>query len=170
MIRVELATEGHIDRILEIEHEAFSPPWTHGALLGEIFRDDSFFAVAVAGEAKPSKHPAHLREGGSTQCRGESTNILGFIILRRATDEAELLQIAVGKDARRRGVADLLMTKANRFAEESEIKSIFLEVRRSNEPAISLYKKHGYKNLRVRKDYYNDPIEDGIVMVRTTIL
>ena len=141
MVSVVLANEEDIGRILEIEAEAISPPWTHGALLGEIYRDDSFFAVAS--------------EDGVCQ---------GFIILRCMADEGELLQIAVDKTARRRGIADLLTKAALRFADESTLKAVFLEVRKSNYAAIALYNKHGFCPVRVRKDYYCEPIEDAVVM------
>ena len=50
---------------------------------------------------------------------------------------------------------------------ENDLLSLFLEVRKSNLAAVNLYKKHGFINVRVRKDYYNDPVEDAIVMTRT---
>ena len=143
MISHRAAAEEDMLRILEIEHEAISPPWTHGALLGEIFRDDSFFAVAID-------------DGG----------VIGFVILRQMADEGELLQIAVDASARRCGVADLLMGAALDYASLHSLGSVFLEVRSSNLAAISLYEKHGFKRVRVRKGYYSDPVEDAVVMVR----
>ena len=144
MIVIKTATEADIPRILEIELEAISPPWSHGTLLSEIYREDSFFAVA--------------------RLDMDTGPLSGFVILRRMGDEGELLQIAVDKAARRGGAADLLMTAALRFIKDASMGSIFLEVRKSNEAAISLYKKHGFKTVRSRKDYYSDPIEDAIVM------
>ena len=143
MIRVLSASEEDMPRILEIEHEAISPPWTHGALLSEIYGEDSFFAVAVSENR---------------------SSIIGFIILRRMADEGELLQIAVDKTSHRQGAADTLMEAALEYAKENTLKSVFLEVRKSNEAAIALYKKHGFKPVRNRKDYYSDPIEDAVVM------
>jgi len=144
MIRIAAATEENVLKILEIEREAISPPWSHGALLDEISRDDSFFAVAV----------------------GDSSQLLGFIILRRMADEGELLQIAVEKDARRRGVADMLMEAAIGFAAENKLNAVHLEVRKSNEAAIALYKKHGFSSVRHRRDYFDSPVEDAVVMSR----
>jgi len=142
MIFIKAATEEYMPRILEIEQEAFSPPWTHGALSKEIYGDDSFFAVAVA----------------------ENDLLSGFVLLRRLMDEGELLKIAVDKTARRRGVAELLIKTALQNADQHALKSIFLEVRESNAAAIALYKKFGFKLMRQRKDYYTDPIEDALVM------
>jgi len=144
MIVIKTATEADIPRILEIELEAISPPWSHGTLLSEIYREDSLFAVA--------------------RLDSDTGPLLGFVILRRMGDEGELLQIAVDKAARRGGAADLLMTAVLGFIKDASMGSIFLEVRKSNEAAISLYKKHGFKTVRSRKDYYNSPVEDAIIM------
>ena len=139
------ATEGDIPRILEIENDTITPPWTHGALLSELYRDDCYFAVSI----------------------GPDPGIQGFVILRKMSeDEGELLQIAVDKTARLRGVADLLMGAALRYAENRSLKAVFLEVRRSNDAAIALYKKHGFVTVRVRKGYYSDPAEDAVAMAR----
>ena len=152
MYSIRLATEDDIPGILEIENEAFSPPWTHGSLLGEIYRDGSFFAVAQCKFGIPN-----------------SEFISGFIILRRMGDDGEVLQIAVEKDSRRRGVADMLMDAAFLYAKESELKSVYLEVRKGNDAAVALYKKHGFITVRRRKGYYSDPVEDAIVMARDII-
>jgi len=141
MISIRKATEGDLLWILELEQEAFSPPWTHGTLLSEIYKDDSYFVIAVENEKK-----------------------LGFIIMRSMVDCGELLQIAVETSIRRRGVADFLMRVMLVNARVNNIPSVFLEVRKSNTAAINLYKKHGYTLVRRRKDYYTDPVEDALVM------
>ena len=145
---VTVAAEADMPRILEIEQEAISPPWTHGTLLSEIYREDSFFAVA------------------RQVCQEKSPPVtLGFVILRRIADEGELFQIAVDRAAQRSGVADMLMDSALNYASENALASVYLEVRKSNEAAINLYKKHGFKSVRHRNEYYNDPVEDAVVMV-----
>jgi len=141
MIKTRKAVEGDLPWILELEQDAFSPPWTHGALLSEVYKEDSYFVIAVENEKK-----------------------LGFIIMRSMVDCGELLQIAVGNQVRRRGVADFLMRIMLENARVNTISSIFLEVRKSNAAAISLYKKHGFKLVRRRKDYYINPVEDALVM------
>jgi ribosomal-protein-alanine N-acetyltransferase len=146
------AIEDDILRILEIELEAISPPWTHGALLSEIYKDDSYFVVAVDNTEYPSRR-----------------NILGFAILRCVGDDGELLQIAVDNKARRNGIGDLLMGAALGYAGEKLLKSVFLEVRKSNEAAVRLYAKNGFNILRIRKRYYTNPVEDALVMVKGLI-
>ena len=163
MFRVKSAFEEDIPLIFDIEREAFSPPWSFDALLGEANRGDSFFAVARGDET-----PRTAETFGSG-C-AELPPILGFVILRRIADDGELLQIAVKKTARRRGVADALLDAALGFAKEAGCSSVFLEVRKSNDAALALYEKHGFKTVRCRKDYFSDPVEDAIVMVKVSIL
>jgi len=187
---IRVATEEDISDILDIELEAIAPPWTHGALLGEIYRGDSFFTVAceecvtlssesgdvnasIYGRGRLAKQETSS-ENRSSESHPESERtekngptVLGFLILRKMGDDGELLQIAVRSAARRRGVADLLMGAMLQYASENALKSIFLEVRRSNDSAIGLYKKHGFKTVRMRKGYYNSPVEDALIMTRT---
>ena len=135
------AEEDDISRILEIEREAISPPWSHGGLLGEIYSNDTFFALAVM----------------------EKT-VLGFVILRCSADESELYQIAVDASHRRRGIADMLMKAAMDHSRSCGQLAIYLEVRKSNEAAMNLYKKHGFKKTGQRKGYYTEPTEDAVIM------
>jgi len=146
MYYVALASEIDIERIFEIEQNAFSPPWTRGDFAAEINRDDSFFIVAVEKTEEPSP-------------------CLGFAVMRQVADDGELLKIAVCEQERRRSIGGLLMSAVLGQAEKKELSSVFLEVRVSNTAAIALYEKHGFKLLRTRKDYYNNPVEDAIVMV-----
>jgi len=143
MINITPATEADMPWILQIEQEEFSPPWTHGSLLTEIYNCDTFFAIA----------------------RSKNGN-LGFVILRNIVDTGELLQIVVEKSARRQGVADKLLMSAFEYVRANKITSLFLEVRNSNEAAISFYNKHDFRTIRIRKDYYTNPIEDAIEMGR----
>ena len=143
MIIVRAALETDIPQILKIEHEAISPPWTHGALLGEIYNENSFFTLAV-----------------------EDDNVLGFVILRCSEEESQLLQIAVETQNRRRGIADMLMDAVCRRAASMPPMKVLLEVRAGNAAAINLYKKHGFVSVAVRKNYYTHPVEDAAVMMR----
>ena len=155
MIYVSAATETDMQRILDIEQDSISPPWPHGALLSEIYCEDSFFAVARRVAENSGASRVH--------------DILGFVILRRAADEGELFQIAVDKTARRRGIADMLMGAALEYVSGCGLTSVYLELRASNEAAACLYEKHGFVRLRSRKNYYTDPAEDALVMVRYCI-
>ncbi|MDR3277717.1 MAG: ribosomal protein S18-alanine N-acetyltransferase [Oscillospiraceae bacterium] len=135
---IELARENDVVEIMAIERAAFSPAWTEGAVLRELDSGDAFFAAA--------------KEGGQ---------ILGFIVLRYMADEAELFQIAVREDARRRGVGEALLQAA---VENACGRAIFLEVRASNRAAAALYEKNGFTVCGRRRGYYDAPAEDALVM------
>lgn len=161
---VRKTTEKDIPRILKIEQEAISPPWTQDALLSEIYKDDSFFVVAVDGVSDAGIAVSGVSDVSDAEV-GDS-HILGFAILRQVGDDGELLQIAVDISARHKGVGDLLIKAVLEHAKENGFNSVFLEVRKSNEAAVQLYEKRGFKSIRIRRDYYINPVEDALVMVR----
>lgn len=80
--------------------------------------------------------------------------------------EAEIHLIYVRSDDRRRGYGRLLMASFLRTLDESGVRSSYLEVRESNRAARFLYYSMGFTLQGVRKNYYQDPSEDGLVMVR----
>lgn len=93
----------------------------------------------------------------------EENEIRGFLLVSSAADEGEILKIAV--DSAHRGKAyglELLKTAFSVWKSEG-IKSVFLEVRSSNSPAICLYEKVGFKKIGIRKNYYRQSAEDAIV-------
>ncbi|MCL2366931.1 MAG: ribosomal protein S18-alanine N-acetyltransferase [Oscillospiraceae bacterium] len=171
MLIIDAATSDDALRLLEIEQESILPPWTHESLLSEICNKDTFFAVARClndGDQKSKDSAAQYDIRAAKTAAHFRIGIIGFVVLRKMGDDGELLQIAVDKDARRAGLADMLMGKALQYARNHRLQSIFIEVRRSNMAAIALYEKHGASALRIRKDYYTDPVEDAIMMRITT--
>lgn len=91
----------------------------------------------------------------------------GFIAVMVNCDTADLLDIAVLEKARNRGVATALMSFMDEECISRGVKEIFLEVRASNAPAISLYLKCGFEKISVRKKYYGNPTEDAVIMRKT---
>lgn len=83
-----------------------------------------------------------------------------FAIFQLIAGEAELYYIAIKKEFRRKHLADELL---NYFIKNFDVDSIFLEVRASNAPAISFYRKNGFKEIGIRKKYYQNG-EDAIIM------
>jgi len=147
MISVKSASEEVLPRLLEIEREVFTNPWTFEMFVVEFLNPNSFFTVI-----------------------SENNTPLGFCILRRMTeDEGQLFNIAVTAPARRQKLGDTLMRVALRDAEDAGLMSVFLEVRESSTGAIWLYKKHGFEQIGVRPGYYDKPDEDAIVMQKNII-
>ena len=90
--------------------------------------------------------------------------VTGFLIARQVADEAEVLNIAVLTESRRKGQASALLTAALGQFRNSGVLRIFLEVRESNQPAIAFYTKHGFIASGRRKAYYRNPGEDALRM------
>jgi len=92
------------------------------------------------------------------------TEVLGFAATACVLDEAELRNLAVGETYRRRGVAEALLAALAERLRRAGVRRIHLEVRPSNQAARSLYCSAGYVEQSRRKDYYQEPAEDALVM------
>ena len=91
--------------------------------------------------------------------------VLGYAGLQVVLDEGYIDNIAVEEAARRHGVGDALLDVFCRFG-QAHLSFLTLEVRASNAPAIALYRKHGFQEAGRRKNYYQQPREDAIIMTR----
>lgn len=89
---------------------------------------------------------------------------LGFAAIQQVLDEAELRNMAVDPAHQRRGLGRALVEEATRRLFTEGVKQIFLEVRASNQPALELYLSLGFGILSRRKQYYQNPDEDALVM------
>ena len=90
--------------------------------------------------------------------------LLGFAALHRVGEEAELWNLAVVPQYQRQGVAKALFQEACRRLLQAGATRIFLEVRASNSPALGFYRAVGFRTLRRRKEYYQNPREDALVL------
>ena len=88
--------------------------------------------------------------------------IIGYIGISYVLDSADIISIVVHKDYTKKGIATLLLQEIFAFAKENNIQKIMLEVRSSNLPAQKLYEKHGFKQIAIRKKYY-DNTEDALI-------
>ena len=91
----------------------------------------------------------------------EAQALIGFLALQDLAGELEITQLAVKKAYQGQGLANQLMEF---LADRPE--RIFLEVRASNQVARALYEKHGFLPVGQRKNYYQNPVEDAILMAR----
>ena len=94
----------------------------------------------------------------------EGESLAGYIGIRRVLDEADITNVCVDPNCRRKGTGSLPPERLFSFAEREKIGNIFLEVRASNIPALSLYEKEGFFRTGIRKDYYEKPREDAVLM------
>lgn len=130
-----------IPQIEEIERECFSRPWTAEQLSGQMRDEQHEFIAAVNGG-----------------------KVLGYVGLMYVLDEGYISNVAVHPAARQQGIGDALIDALTAKAEELELAFLTLEVRESNAPAIALYSKHGFHPVGKRKNYYDAPKEDAVLM------
>ena len=135
-------TSEHLDQVAEIEKICFSDPWSRRMLSEHL--ENECAATLVA--------------------QGEDGTILGYAGLLVVLDEGYITNVAVRPEYRRRGIAGELLGVFRRFAEGNRMAFLTLEVRDSNASARALYAKHGFSEVGVRKNYYDHPKEDAVIM------
>ena len=132
-----------LDAVMQIESKAYGEHhWSKDSFYGELTNDVAHYYCA----------------------KNETGELLGYIGTWRILDEAHITTIAVSPDFRRKKIAESLLTHAIKEFYENEVKYVTLEVRTSNEAAISLYEKYGFKSLGERKGYYQNNNEDALIM------
>lgn len=136
-----------IEAITLIESESSEFPWAKNQLSESISNPNNLcYAVSIKSQ------------------------IVGYVIAMPATDSADILNITIHKDFKRKGYASSLIDYLTKELISKGIKTIFLEVRRGSFAAISLYSSLGFKEISVRKNYYTKNSnqlsrrEDGIIM------
>ena len=136
-------TDVYIPQIARLEIECFSSPWSEKSLSEELGNSDSHFICALDGD-----------------------ELIGYIGVQEICSEAYITNIAVFEQYRGRGVGRALLKNACEGAKKRNCEFITLEVRRSNEAAISLYLSEGFEQAGIRKNFYSDPTEDGIIYTK----
>lgn len=94
-----------------------------------------------------------------------NNKVVGYAGISYILDSADLISIVVDKDFSHKGIATQLLENIFEFCKSNNIKKILLEVRKSNNIAISLYLKNGFKKISERKKYY-DNTEDAYIFLR----
>lgn len=130
-----------IAEISQIENECFSLPWSEKSLSEELINPVARFYVAKNGE-----------------------KTVGYIGAFNVGGEVSVTNIAVKQEYRNRGIATKLINTLKAKMQEEKAEFITLEVRSSNETAIRLYEKNGFNTVGLRKNFYENPKEDAILM------
>jgi ribosomal-protein-alanine N-acetyltransferase len=134
-IKVITGSIARLDEMLAVMTDAFDPrygeAWSGPQLSGTMAQDGSWTRLAVDDEL-----------------------VVGFTLCRRIVDEAELLLVAVRRQARGRGVGSALMLASANDAAAFGARSMFLEMRHGNVAATRLYHGQGYAEVGRRRDYY----------------
>lgn len=134
-----------LDDIMEIEHEAFSTPWSRNAFKQEI--TENMLAKYIVAEV--------------------DSKVVGYAGIWLIIDEGHITNIAVRKDWRHQGIGKYLLMGLIDFCKKNKIHNMTLEVRQSNEAAQKLYKKFGFLDCGIRPNYYADDHEDAVIMWKT---
>jgi len=133
-----------ITQIAELEKQCFSCPWTEEQLKTQLKDDRHEFIMALSD-------------------RGE---VLAYVGMMYILDEGYISNVAVSPKYRRRGIADSVIASLLARCEALQLSFVTLEVRAGNTAAISLYSKHGFSPVGRRKNYYDLPKEDAILMTK----
>jgi len=104
-------------------------------------------------------------EGGAFKIIGIRLNgvLAGYMAFSLIADEMEILNLAVHPEYRRQGLGEALLSRSLEMCEANGTTKSFLDVKVSNDPALALYQKFGYKKIGVRKKYYPDTKEDALL-------
>lgn len=143
-IGITEAVPDDIPAIERIERECFSVPWTAQQLIAYL----------------PDEHHELL-----TAKKPDGT-VTGYVGMMVVLDEGYISNVAVSPMTRRQGIGERLIDGLLAFAEMRELSFVTLEVRESNTAAISLYAKKGFGTVGVRKNYYEKPRENAILMTK----
>ena len=131
----------HIDGVKELLDVCFgSGAWSRASIAAELDKAGAYCAVAV-----------------------DEDRVVGYIAYEVILDEGSLVELAVLPEYRRKGIgrrlAELMLTSCE------GVRTVCLEVRASNTAAVALYEVMGFERISVRRDYYDDPKEDAVIMV-----
>ena len=134
-------TAAHVSSVAELEKVCFSAPWSENSVASELNNPLALWLVAV-----------------------ENDRLAGYIGSQSVEGEADVMNVAVHPDFRRRGIAEELCRQLVSVLNERDVHSLTLEVRASNAPAIALYEKLGFTLVGRRPNYYRHPKEDALIM------
>lgn len=142
MIFREMLVED-LDQVMEIEEDLFSVPWTREGFLTYLMKKDTMFFVVE-----------------------EKEKILGFCSMMTVLDEGDILNVAVRRDRQKEGIGQFLVDSILRMADLQGIRLVHLEVREGNQTARRLYERLGFKEDGLRRNYYEDPGENAVLMTK----
>lgn len=147
MIEYEQMKAEHVRQVAFLETVCFSDPWSERSIASELENPLSHWLVAVEGNT-----------------------VVGYVGSQAVLGEADMMNIAVSPDCRRKGVAQSLVEALIADLKEKDVHCLTLEVRASNEPAKALYGKLGFCEVGRRLNYYRNPKEDALILRKEWIL
>lgn len=140
-MKIRTMSENDISAVVRLEQEAFSDPWSEQSFRDSLKMESALFLVAE-----------------------EENEIAGYAGMYLILDEGDITNIAVFQKWKRRGVGTKLLNELLAEAKRRGAAAVTLEVRKGNTPAIALYEKTGFVPAGVRKNFYDHPKEDALIM------
>lgn len=138
--------EQDLTQVAAIERTLFSDPWSENAFRETLKQEEADFVVAV-----------------------EADEIIGYCGAYRALDEAEIVNVAIKKECQNLGLGAKMVQSLIDQEKEKGSRFFILEVRSSNVSAQCCYKKLGFRTIGIRKDFYDCPKENALVMQMESI-
>lgn len=139
-------TEKDIKRIAELESKTFSDAWTERSVMETFEQTQAFITVAEV-----------------------DGRFAGYCIIYYVMDEAEIARIAITEEVRRCGIGKGLLDYTCECCKERRIERLLLDVRESNEGAIAFYEKYGFRADGIRKNFYDLPRENAVLMSKSVV-
>lgn len=136
-----------LDEVAAIEKTLFSCPWSKNSFEISLDKEYILFLTAIWD--------------------GKIAGYCGFL---RSFDEADIVNVGVAKEYQGRGIACAMLKELMRLGNEIGVKDFTLEVRVSNAPAIHVYEKLGFVNEGIRKNFYEKPKEDAMIMWKRSMV
>ena len=136
--------EDDLPEVRTIEALSFSNPWSDDTFRGEIQNTSISFPLVVV--------------------RRPADKVVAYIIYWQIGDDVQINNVAVHPDCRGLGLGEAMMRHVIARVRAAGASFVTLEVRQSNTPALTLYKKLGFEIMDTRKNYYTRPDEDAYVM------
>ena len=131
----------HVPQVAQLEKICFADPWSELSISLELTNVWSYWVVALDGHT-----------------------VVGYVGSQSSIDEADIMNVAVHPDYRRQGIAEKLINTLVADLKKRGCHALLLEVRVSNTPAITLYEKLGFAQVGCRKNYYQNPKEDALIL------
>jgi ribosomal-protein-alanine N-acetyltransferase len=151
-IIIEPLSSGDLDSIVALERECGLSTYGVERYLKLLSDRNSLMLVAIESDLG---------------ARGRQ--VAGLFSALLVIDEVQIDNVAVVERLRRRGIASSLITEGLSIAYRRGARSAVLEVRSANLPARLLYERHGFLISGIRRDYYHDPSDDALIMIREII-
>ena len=133
--------EHHVPQIALLERECFADPWSQQSIASELHNPLSLWLVAQEGQT-----------------------LLGYVGSQTCLDETDMMNVAVHPNFRRQGVARALILALTEELKNRGSHCLTLEVRASNDPARALYESLGFAHVGTRRNYYQNPKEDALIL------